>query len=420
MDGEEATLDLGVEQESVDGGETQEPVEQEAAGGEEVQQQTTQTPHEPVQVDPRGVRQALKAASEAAPEQAATLKELGNSYFREQAYKAQFATVEEAQGAKNLLEAIGGVDGAAQLQTRVQEYDTQETGLQNGDPAVLDSFFEDYPKQAVALVPAYLDRVAQQNPQALQDAVGPYAMQIIENSGIAQSVDWALRETDPDRKNQTLQQISEYLKNQIGAAKQSLQSHPKAGGEQPLSKERDEIAKERQSVFYEGVRMHTDALSLPIVNGEVDRYAKQYGLNDDQKKLLWDTLTKKVTTSMDGDKTYMKQVDMRIAAKGRTAESVAQYISSEFNRRTKAEAFNVLKSLEPVFGTLKAGKKVTTGQVKAGGAKTAPSGGPLYVSARPADEDIDWSKPDAAMDLIRGRAFLKSGKFVTWRKTAAA
>jgi hypothetical protein len=413
MDGEE-TLDLGTQEEPVEGG--QEQVEELVEPtGDEGQEPTEGTESEQVGTGPKNIRAALKAASEASPEQAGTLKELGNSYYREQAYKAQFPTVEEAQTAKNLIEAIGGVDGASTLQARVQEYDTQETGLEAGDPSVLDSFFKDYPQQAVQLASAYLERVAAQNPQEFQKAIGPYAIQMIEQSNIPSYIDMALRETDPARKDETLKQISQYLQGQITTSKQALQSNTSAQTTKPFEKERETLNKEREETFNDGVRMHIDHLSLPVINGEVDKYTKQYGLNDDQKKLFWSNLFNKVKGQMDEDSTHKKQVDIRVKAKGRTSQSVAKYISDEFNRRVKVEAFGTLKECEKVFGPLKGGRKMTTGLPKAGGPKTSPSGGPLRVSARPADADIDWSKPDADMNLIKGRAYLKSGKFVAWR-----
>ena len=41
---------------------------------------------------PANIRNSIKAASEALPEQAQAFKDLGNAYFREQAYKQHFAT----------------------------------------------------------------------------------------------------------------------------------------------------------------------------------------------------------------------------------------------------------------------------------------------------------------------------------------
>ena len=134
------------------------------------QQQDGQQTQDQVQADgrrgPADVRGAVKAAAEALPEQAATIKRLGDAYFRSEAYAKVFPKVEEAAAAKQLIDGVGGLDGITQIQQRMQSYDAQEAGLEAGDPSVLDSFFNDFPEGAATLAPHYLDRLERSNPEA--------------------------------------------------------------------------------------------------------------------------------------------------------------------------------------------------------------------------------------------------------------
>ena len=56
-----------------------------------------------------------------------------------------------------------------------------------------------------------------------------------------------------------------------------------------------------------------------------------------------------------------------------------------------------------------------TGQPRAGQPQTAPGGGPLRVSARPTDSQLDLNRPGADLLLIQGRGYLKDGRLVSWR-----
>jgi hypothetical protein len=58
-------------------------------------------------------------------------------------------------------------------------------------------------------------------------------------------------------------------------------------------------------------------------------------------------------------------------------------------------------------------KKAAT--TKANAASVA-TGKPRYVAVKPKLDEIDWSKDPKEYLHIAGRAYLKSGAFVTWRK----
>ena len=171
--------------------------------------QQQQTGADGQQVDgrkgPQNIRNSIKAASEAIPEQAEAFKQLGNAYFREQAYKQHFPTPQEAASAKQLIEGIGGVEGAATLTQRIQGYDAQDEALRSGSPEVLDAFFKDFADGAVALAPHYLDKLQQTNPQAFTAAIAPHAIALLESSGVGGHLQAILNETDPARAKALVQ-----------------------------------------------------------------------------------------------------------------------------------------------------------------------------------------------------------------------
>jgi hypothetical protein len=384
---------------------------------QEVQQtdQSQQTQQE-VQVDgrrgPQNVRNAIKAASEAMPEQAAHFKELGNAYFREQAYKQAFPTPQEAASAKQLIEGVGGVEGITTIQQRAASFDQQDLALKDGNPEVLDAFFKDFPEGAAALAPHYMEKLAAANPTAFSAAIAPHAISMLEQAGVGGHLDSILNETDPARAKALVQQLAEWFRGQksnVAQLKTQPQKNPAADR---ITEQQKQLETEREQLFSERVSEKVTSSVNPEIQKTVDQYAKQYKLNDTQKMHFQNALQQKIVAEMNGDKTYKQQVDLRKANKGRTHDSVASYISSEFNRRLKDAAFATAKE---IYGAPRGQATATTGVVKAGTPTTAPGGGPLKVSQRPPDNMLDLARPGADMDLIRGRGYTKDGRFISWR-----
>lgn len=365
---------------------------------------------------PANIRNSIKAASESMPEHAATFKELGNAHFREQAYRAHFPTPQEAASAKQLIEGIGGVEGATALQQRAQTFDAQDAGLQSGDPAVLDAMFKDFPEGAAALAPHYLDRLSKANPEAFASAVAPHAIAMLEQAGLADHLAAMANETDPAKAKQMAAQAAAWMNGQKSSVQQTRQQPAKDPRQDKIAQGMQELETQRESMFMEGVQGKVNSSVTPEITKTVEQYAKQYKWNPEQKEKFQEWLQNDIVAQMKADKTYEQQVALRKANKGRTHDTVAGYIAGEFNRRLgdKEGALATAAKLNKLIG--KTGAAPTTGVVKAGTPNTAPGGGPLFVSQRPPDSQLDLSRPGADMLLIQGRGHTKDGRFVTWRK----
>lgn len=365
----------------------------------------------------KSVRDAVRSLSEAHPEHAKLLKTLADTHFTvATAYKAAFPTPREATAAKSLIDGLGGIDGATQLQERISGYDQQESGLESGDPAVLDSFFQDYPEGAAALAPHYLERLASTNPQAFSNTIAPYAIGMLQQAGIGQHIKALLNEPDTARLKSGIQQLDEWLNQQTqNIAQIQKQSTVKAPGTDKLAQEREKLNTEREEIFRGGVSERVNTLAVPVLNGEVDKLAKQFKLSVDQKTHLQETIQAKVIAEMNIDANYKKQVDLRYTSKARTRELVSNFIAGEFNRRVRDKAFDIAKG---IYGVPKGGSQAQLGNgiVKAGTPKTAPNGGPIKVAAKPPDSELDTSRPDFAEKLFRLEAYTKAGRYITWRR----
>lgn len=361
---------------------------------------------------PQALRNTIKALSEQAPEHAGQLKEMADSYFREKAYKQAFETPQLASDAKSLIDTVGGIEGISRLQERDQMFSQQDEMYKEGNPEVLQDFADDYPEGFSALAPHYLSLLSQKSPEAFNNAVVPYAVGLLDNAGFSDFLGNLHRETDPARSKQMVENLIRWYQGAQNGAKE-LKAAPKTGTAKP-DDGRAGLQAEREQLFGEGVAMKVNAAVDGPLNKAVEQYAKQNGWNDDQKAYYKKQLSDAVVAQMNGDKNYTAQVDLRKKNQSRTHDTVASYISGEFNRRLTDIAFETSEKAKKLIGG-KGGKPQTTGVPKPGGPQTAAGGGPLLVSQQPQDADINWDKDPRQLLFIGNKAYLKSGKFVTWK-----
>lgn len=366
---------------------------------------------------PQVIRDAVKAACEALPEQAKYLTKLANGYFREQAFKATFATPQDAANAKQLIESVGGVEGIAKFQERDQVYQAQDAMLEEGNPEVIDDFFEDFPEGAAALAPHYLEKLAKANPEALSAAVMPYVVGTLQGIGFDNFLRTMHAESDPAKFKGLVEQLYKWFAGEHQKAGQLRQPAAKNPASDRVKQQQTKLDQEREQLFKDGVTAKVRTSTDAEIRSIVDQQAKRYGWTDKQKAHYEKTLGQRVVDALNADDTYKSQLKIKQTSKARTHDTVASHIAGAFNAKLKELAYDVATE---IYGTPKGGKgkpggKPTTGVVKPGTPKTSPGGGPILVSAQPSREQVDWRKPNSEELWIMNQAWLKNGRFVTWK-----
>lgn len=374
---------------------------------------------------PASIRNSIKAAAEwavnnaadALPEHAQAMKELGNAYYREQAYRQVWPTVEEAQSAKQLIEGIGGIEGIGQLQQATQQYEQQDFFLRDGDPQALDPIFSNFAEGVAALTPHFLDRLAKENPEAYATAITPRIISMLDGANIGGFLQELSSETDLGKLTAGIKQLTEWYERQRGSVSQlkPTQNQAKNPSQDRISQREQEVNDKERKMFNGEISTEINSLVGPEMSKYVDKYARDYGLGEAQKIRFHNLLLEEVKNQMLADKVYKQQDEINWNSKNRTAKSVASYRASEFNRRLRETSSTLAKEL---YGAPKPGRQVNPqdGVQKPGAPKTGPTGGPLKVSTRPDNSQID-TRPGKTTDLhiIKGQAWLKDGRFVTWR-----
>jgi hypothetical protein len=399
LSAEDSIVDEGIEEVVEEGVEELEELE-----GEE--KTTTETS----EVNGKTIRDTVRKLSEEHPEQAKLLKQLADEHFKtESTYKKLFATPEEATTAKELIDAVGGVDGVRGLQERVGAYDANDELLNVGDPKILDDLFKQFPDGIAKLAPSYLDKLATSNPQVFNETMAPYVLGLLSQNGVINHVKSMLNETDASRLPSMVNQLATWLDNQIKGVN-SLKTTPQGGNGKadPLEAERAAIREERHQIFLNKAQDAGMAKIAPVFNSIIAQQTKNFKLSESQVEHYKTTLDAKVWKNLNANPNYDKQLKIRLSNKNVTPESIAEYQAQEFNRVAKELAFDTAKN---IFGS----PKNVTSTKKAVATSPVTAGKTIMLAKEPSDKLIDWSKPSAEIDFINNTATLKDGRKVQWR-----
>jgi hypothetical protein len=370
---------------------------------------------------PMDIRSAAKSIAEALadptndlaakfPGQEKAVKAITDGYFRADAYAKVFPKVEEAQAAKQLIEGVGGLDGLTQIQSRIATYDAQDEGLKSGNPEVLDAAFKDFPEGMATLAPHYLDKLAKSNPEAFEATIAPHAMGMLDRAGIPSHIAQMMQETDPARLKNMVGQLDAWIKKNSETVKTMRTAQPTNPLEGKLKEQQTALQKSQDEFFSKQVDTAMNSAAQPELVKTVDQYAKTYKLNDVQKARFGTSLATRVVQEMLADDTFKKQDQLRRNSKD--VEKVSSFRATEFQRRLSDAAF---KEAQELYGATQRPAN-GTGEVKPGGPKAAPGGGPLMVSRALDTADLDMRKDPNGYLFIANKGYRKAdGAFVTWK-----
>jgi hypothetical protein len=432
MDGFDATSVLDT---PVDGLETdvaEEPVETGLEDTETVEDDGTGEGEGEGTVDgrklPAQVRSFLKTAKESDPAQAGTIKELGDGYFRYQAYKQVFPKVEDARAASAALQAIGGQDGIADIQSRIADMEEVDALLASGDVSVLDRVAEIAGEGLVKLAPAFIDRVAQQSPEAFGEMVRPHLVAALNGAGLgtvlgqlAEAFEMSnMPGASAEFKQAAQNKASTLIKNMMGWLQQqneAVQNSKKNAvnpSEQKLSEREKALQAKEENSFREGIRSTTSSHFNEVTGKALGPYLKQLNLSTEAKRDLAQGVIDEVSRLMEGDQAYQKQVKALLSAKNRDAKRIASFINAKIDAIAEQATKSVV--MRRYGNTLNGKRSAAQGGKKPGQQKptTAAAGAPVRIAQKPDRSLIDYDKT-SDMDLVQGRATLKNGKRVSWR-----
>jgi len=360
-------------------------------------------------------RAAAKAAGEALPEQAQAFKEMADKAYRLNAHEAVFKTPADAQSARSLIETLGGSEGIGQIQERIASFDAQDEALRVGDANVLEALFKDFPEGVVQLAGPFMERIQKASPETFNSIVGPYAVDMLVQIGMADALRDAYNAQDP---KQGIAKLYSWLQGQVQGRDQA-RNKPQVTQAKPAQSD-NSIATREEKFFNDQISFHFNKLVESDVSSAVKGIVTQYHLNEGQAKHFYNALIDNVTKGLVGDQQFTQQDKIRKRAANGKPEAVASYRATEFRNRMKTAAPEIAKALWGAPPTSKGpgsngnGQVRTTQQPQTTAVRSA-SGGPLMIGRRP-DQSQIADYPGVELDIINGRAHLRDGRYVQWRR----
>jgi len=417
---------------------------------------------------PKEIRAALKAFRDASPANAAATKLLHGSYERWSAAKEVFpGGINEMKQAQEFMSLVGGVEGYEELTGTKAAAEASDAQLYAGDPQLIQNIVEDLKEQGKLnalgkLAPAFLDAVKTHDEAAYKTLIEPHALSVLQNAnmpGVLSAfaklfTDPNLNSADPALKA-TAQakalEVAKAISDDMGGWYKTLEEKNKAAKASEVSPERQKLEEDRKTFlkeqedfktnqsteFKNGVAKVCESHNNKLLGAELGPFLRMpffKGYGKENLMPLGNTLKSNLYAALKADNAYQIQMKAMWGAKTPDKAKIEEYHQARVASIAKEIVRNTVQAMYPGYakGGAAAGRVAAVTDKKAAGAKVeasaAATGKPIYVPQKPSRESIDWEhvdakgKPDAAMLMITGKAYLKPtvkgqpGKLVTWRK----
>jgi hypothetical protein len=367
-------------------------------------------------------RDAVKAW-EATPEGAKFAKTVRDDHFR----VTELAAVEPGgitalREKYALLESLGGLEGATQMQERVAQSEATDAMLASGDPKVLEALGPDFDPGLAKLTPTILDRVMRSDPDAYAAAILPHLMSGLAGSPMVADLNRMIDVLQAPHLDEAgkIKAITGLL-SRVGAW---FDANEKKAGEikkAPVDQQRTEFAQERSKFEQQQQEAHwKNNIGPPVAQYEKSKLEELYKPYDTRLKLdpaakadLFATFKQRMKAAGEADAAYMKQMAIYRKQKNPDPAIVANFVKSAINRHAKTV---VEKAVKDRYGRFLGGPKKAAAAVVPG-ARQATGTGLTVVAVKPPVDEIDYRRTSEA-DQWKGIYTLKTGKKVQVRKQA--
>lgn len=392
---------------------------------------------------PQEVRAALKAFRDANPANAAATKLLHGSYERWEAAKAIYpGGVSEMKAAKEFMDLVGGHEGYETLKSTVDSISESDQLLYAGDPKLLDNIVEDLKSEGKLdalgkLAPSFLDKVRATDEKAYFSTIMPHIAEQLKEANLPGALSGlfkALADPDPAKAVSAAKAVAEDMQNWYKDIE--TKAKPK---EDPLTPERQKLNEERAAFqkqqeefktnqtteFKNSVASVCEKANNKLLGTELKDYLRMpffKGFGRENLMPLGNTIKANLFAELKADKAYQAQMKAMWAAKTPDRAKIEEYHNARVQSISARIVRDTVQTLYPGYakGGAAAGrvaaaaeKKTAQGKVEQ---KAVADGKPIFVGKKPAREEIDKTRDPKDYLEIAGRAYLKNGKFVSWRR----
>jgi hypothetical protein len=303
----------------------------------------------------RDYRAAMKALEAQHPEQAKFLRQARDNHAR------LFALTQlEPKGIDGVRERYAMLDGLVrgdfkgpEALTAIQEelagVEEVDNLLISGDPKAFDALGEDFNAGLAKLAPAYLERIAKNDPAAFEAAVLPHFVSTLAGSDLVKEfnalVDVLNSKDDPRFDDATKMKFAMTQLGKMGQWLNGLQAKAGEikpagatadGGKNSIAEERAQLEQERQTIHWDtkikpGIVAHENKTFDTLF----DPYQKRLKLDQGAKEDLQQAFKAGLTKAGNSDAEYLRQMKIYRAQKNPDPVAVANFVRNAINKHSK-------------------------------------------------------------------------------------
>lgn len=395
-----------------EGGESEDPAE---SGQEKPEEEPKPQQNGRPKIENAKVSRLLREIRQNSPENAPLARALSDAFYRDQQWQSLFPTMDDARTLKSTFDAIGGIDGLAQLQELSDGVARIDEMVESGDPQVIDDMFSESPDGAAKLVEHGIGKLQQVNPEAYQQAIRPHLVSALKASGLRNTVVEAfqsLQSGNADNAGQYLRQIAGWLDG-LGEAAQEVQQPRTDPQAQKLQQEREQLAQQKQEMLNQQIGNKVQPYIDRTIQDGLKPFLKGAALGQPQIQRLRADIGDHIANALASDKMFSR--NFAAIMKQGDVEKAATFMQSQIDRVRQ----NAIKTIwNERYGNLSLAKaappkKAAAASAGANSAQSRPTSA-LTLPKKPDIAQLDMSRPDS-MDLyFKKQGFTKDGRLVRW------
>lgn len=397
-----------------------------AEGEQPAEEAAAPEPTTPKEILPAQLSKDLRALREAHPEQAATLKSLQDSFYKARAFGQVYASPEEARADKAVIETLGGQEGITQMRSELASIERFDSMAAEGDPKVIDGLFDQFPDGAKRLVPHALERLAKLDSEAYRETMRGPLLQMLEGDQVISVIGSAIEElkaaaTEPEYKElhyknaqRELGRIAQWY-NGLSKQEEEFKNRYRDPKLQEMQTRERQLRDQQTQLVQQQYTRDISSYVGDTVKAALAPHARSSKLGNDALNDLVLGVRQEMQKTLSAHTFYMQSVNALIA-KG-DHEGAVRFAKPYIDQARK-NAVNAVWTRR--YGATPAARKPAPVRTATGGNASGvrTSEQPIPIAQKPNADDIDWTKDPTRILFIGGKGYLKSGKFVQWRKPA--
>lgn len=365
--------------------------------------------------DGRLIPKWIRAMKEADPE---GYKAAKADFFSHREYKSVYPTVQAAREANDLIQSLGGKDGAARLQEDASFFKEAAGQFLKGDPAFVKDLWEEDAIAAALHVPPMLDEFKARDFEGYKSTIARIWANDFKNLNFApalQDLRAAIAAKDIEGAMEVANSIQKWHDSILDTARKAEDPRVKSLLAERNKRQETQQQAEHQE-FLKGYRTDTTNDVVTDANRVFDSFFRDRKIDKDDRTDLLNEAVRIANRAVEADSAFIEQRNNHL--KRGDAHSARKLTKARYAQEMTEAVKKVARRYGLVSGQARSAQSQQTQQNKPGQQPQAAQGF-TAVNERPQAEHIDHRRTTSEM-IMSGRAILNDGRKVDWSKLKKA